>query len=648
MRSGWTGLAAIVALWTSMGAAQSTGPSEEAYAWPLDLPRVITSSFAEPRSGRFHAGIDLRTGGIGPTVRAIADGEVTRVRCSPSGYGKAVYLTLDDGHAVVYAHLDDYAPEIREYVRAAQHAAQSYTVDLTPEPGRFRVKRGDAVAFAGATGSGPPHLHFEPRTGAGDPISPRLLGMTWPDATKPTISKLLVAPAAPGATVDGDLLPKAYATERAADGRYAGPTVRASGRIYVGVDVIDPANEGASRLGIRILRVVVDGEEAFRVQKDRLTYDTTGDGSVAWHPFMQGQGRFLLGWRWPGNRAPAYAVVEQDGALDVAGSPMALQIEAVDFHDNTTMLAFTVEPDEAPPVAPEGPETDSGRGTLEVDCEGLWLTATVRFTAPESQTPILQVNGADVTSASFLRIDDRTFRSAYQPGKQAGLVRLAAAHPRIASGPTVVGTFAQGVGGTVSFGEASVRVPSGAPYGRALVGVAPGEAPQSNALTPLTDAWRVWPARLPLAAPIELSFPAPKETADAAKVHLYRRSGARWSRVDTRREGGRLLARTSALGTFAAFADTTAPTITNLEPADGPVTSRRPRIRASVSDGGSGLADIIAMANDRWLLMAHDPEAGHVTWEADEDLPSGEVTLLLRVTDNAGNVREVTRTLRTP
>ncbi|HEO69823.1 MAG TPA: M23 family metallopeptidase, partial [Candidatus Hydrogenedentes bacterium] len=104
--------------------------AEDAYCWPLDLPRLLTSSFAEYRAGRFHAGIDLRTSGIGRDVRAPADGYVSRLRCSPWGYGKAVYLQLDDGHTVVFGHLDAFAEPLAQYVRDAQHAAERYTVDL--------------------------------------------------------------------------------------------------------------------------------------------------------------------------------------------------------------------------------------------------------------------------------------------------------------------------------------------------------------------------------------------------------------------------------------------------------------------------------------------------------------------------------------
>ena len=93
------------------------GEPPSPYIWPLDLPQAITSSFGEYRGGRFHAGLDLRTGGIGKQVKAPAAGYVSRVRCSPWGYGKAVYLALDDGNTAVFGHLSAFAPELREYVR---------------------------------------------------------------------------------------------------------------------------------------------------------------------------------------------------------------------------------------------------------------------------------------------------------------------------------------------------------------------------------------------------------------------------------------------------------------------------------------------------------------------------------------------------
>ncbi|MBN2308918.1 MAG: M23 family metallopeptidase, partial [Candidatus Hydrogenedentes bacterium] len=129
-------------------AALALGAAEP-YDWPLDLPRALTSSFAEYRPGRFHAGIDLRTGPVGKAVHAPADGHVSRIRCSPWGYGKAVYVQLADGNTVVFGHLQGFSAPLEAYVRAHQHRLRSYTVDLYPEAGAFPVRRGEVIARSG-------------------------------------------------------------------------------------------------------------------------------------------------------------------------------------------------------------------------------------------------------------------------------------------------------------------------------------------------------------------------------------------------------------------------------------------------------------------------------------------------------------------
>ena len=99
-------LHALLILLSGAAAAAPSG-----YVWPLKLDPQLTSSFAEYRPGRFHAGIDLRTNGVGREVFAASDGYVSRVRCSPYGYGKAIYLQMNDGNSVVYAHLSSYYPD---------------------------------------------------------------------------------------------------------------------------------------------------------------------------------------------------------------------------------------------------------------------------------------------------------------------------------------------------------------------------------------------------------------------------------------------------------------------------------------------------------------------------------------------------------
>ena len=79
------------------------------YLWPTNKNKTITTLFGETRSRRFHAGIDVRTfGEIGGKIFAIESGYISRIKISSDGYGKAIYLKLNDVNTVLFAHLDKY------------------------------------------------------------------------------------------------------------------------------------------------------------------------------------------------------------------------------------------------------------------------------------------------------------------------------------------------------------------------------------------------------------------------------------------------------------------------------------------------------------------------------------------------------------
>ncbi|MCK5863308.1 MAG: M23 family metallopeptidase, partial [Candidatus Hydrogenedentes bacterium] len=274
--------------------------AEEVYRWPLDLPRDLSSSFGEYRPGRFHAGIDLRTGGVtGKPVYVAADGYVSRVRCSPWGYGKAVYVQFEDGNSAVYAHLEDYYDVLREYVRDNQHARRSYTVDLYPEPGRFPVYKGRQIAVSGSTGAGPPHLHYELRDSAGRPFNPKLAGAVWPDTVPPIFRSVLIAPEGNAGTVNGGFKPIILDVVRHKGGHYTTAPITASGRIGIAADVIDPGNDGI-KMGVHVLRLTHENKEVFQVRHDYISYNNISNGAVAYHPFFLNEGHYLLLWRWSG------------------------------------------------------------------------------------------------------------------------------------------------------------------------------------------------------------------------------------------------------------------------------------------------------------------------------------------------------------
>lgn len=141
------------------------------YLWPTDAGTIRTSDFAEFRATHFHAGIDVSTGGsTGYNVFAARDGWLHSAYFEPGGYGWLLVLRHADGYYTSYAHLDRYSDKVLKAFRTKLlKTGRSYG---TVEFGRdtVRVKKGEVIAYTGATGAGPPHLHFEVRDPDFNPV----------------------------------------------------------------------------------------------------------------------------------------------------------------------------------------------------------------------------------------------------------------------------------------------------------------------------------------------------------------------------------------------------------------------------------------------------------------------------------------------
>lgn len=162
--------------------------------WPIKEDIILTSGFMEDRNFRYHAGIDLRTWGRELQIYASEDGHVTRVNVSPWGYGKAVYIQGNSGKIYVYAHCSRFIPEIDALVRSTQIKKSRYRVDFQIEPEKIPIRKGQLIGYAGATGAGPPHLHFEIRDNHNRPLNPSNLGFSVFDNHQPIIASVSVFP----------------------------------------------------------------------------------------------------------------------------------------------------------------------------------------------------------------------------------------------------------------------------------------------------------------------------------------------------------------------------------------------------------------------------------------------------------------------
>jgi murein DD-endopeptidase MepM/ murein hydrolase activator NlpD len=129
---------------------------------------ALKDTFHETRgTSHFHEAIDILAP-KGTQVFAVADGKIAKLFNSKPG-GLTVYqFDASEKFAYYYAHLDSYAPKLKE---------------------GMRVKRGDLVGYVGTTGNADaqtPHLHFaifalgtEKQWWKGSPINPYpMLGAT--------------------------------------------------------------------------------------------------------------------------------------------------------------------------------------------------------------------------------------------------------------------------------------------------------------------------------------------------------------------------------------------------------------------------------------------------------------------------------------
>ncbi len=267
--------AAILMVFCLTGVGDS---QESTLRWPARTQKGVTSAFGDWRPGHVHAGIDVKTWGqVGVPILAVADGCIRQVRVSPFGYGKALYLQLNDGRTAVYGHLDRFTPEIDDLVIDRQLSELAYSVGLWFERDRFPISAGDVIAYSGTTASTAPHLHFELRDTENNPINPLTAGLAIEDTIPPVISYILIRPVGPESRLEGDVRVRRFGVRSAGGRAYrlrGRPEI--AGRAAFAVSAYDMMDGVWNRFGPYRLVLEVDGEERFETRYDRFSYDHSG------------------------------------------------------------------------------------------------------------------------------------------------------------------------------------------------------------------------------------------------------------------------------------------------------------------------------------------------------------------------------------
>ena len=252
---------------------QNTFPK---YGKPVDIPIYLSATFAELRPNHLHAGIDIKTQAVeGKKVYAVADGYVSRIGVSPYGYGNVLYITNYDGYTSVYGHLQRFNGEIAKCVKDYQYANKTFAAQIYPGKDKFRVKKGDLIAYSGNSGgSGGPHLHFEIRhTDSEKPVNPLFFGYQIEDNVKPLIQGFAIYPLK-GATLENAGKAK-YFSVTGQNGKYSlkdRTLVTANGEIAFGISTYDQVGTSTNKNGPYSYELYLDGDLHFKVEADSFSY----------------------------------------------------------------------------------------------------------------------------------------------------------------------------------------------------------------------------------------------------------------------------------------------------------------------------------------------------------------------------------------
>lgn len=366
------------------------------FSSPLHRPLGFSGVFSEIRRNHFHAGLDLRVGGVvGEAVYAAADGWVYRIHVMEGGGGKILAIAHPEGYITYYMHLNGYAGEIGRLVESMQRRAESYVIDTILPAGAMPVRRGQHVAYVGNTGgSAGPHLHFEIRDAEGVwTFNPLRFGLDYEDAIKPTIRGLRLYPASDGSTVGGQRQPMELTSD----------TVTVGGPVYLGVYATDASSGSTLRNGIYSLKVQIDGQLFFTYRLDSLR---SGEGNLVnalidYDYFCENREGYLLTRRLQGIRDNTTTwSASDDGLMRFApGTSHRVTVTAYDCKQNSASRTFTIRA-----VAPARPLPQTAS-----DSRGY-----TRYAARYNQPFHLQRDGFQVDMAEGSLFDDDTLRYALE------------------------------------------------------------------------------------------------------------------------------------------------------------------------------------------------------------------------------------------
>ena len=317
------------------------------YSWPTGKGKHLSSNFGEFRTTGYHLGIDVKTKGAeGLPIYAISDGHIERVVTNYSGFGRALYLKLDDGKTAVYAHLSKFEPDLEERLKEEQKKVDSYVTNFYLNPKEFRFSKNDIIAYSGNTGfSYGPHLHFELRDENGMIINPLTNGLDQPDRLAAIVEEVALTPLGKDSWVNGNQLPQNFPVFRDRKGEYHfADTINVFGKIGLSIKTHDKREGANNKYQPHQIEIFVNDEIYHSLKFEKLSYNwqSTANYINDYRNSRLNLGDFVKLYRNYGDPTVPVHSVETDGTMELNKGYHKIKLVVYDAKENARVVHGTL------------------------------------------------------------------------------------------------------------------------------------------------------------------------------------------------------------------------------------------------------------------------------------------------------------------
>ena len=336
----------LLFLLSCSGYAQTEYP-QDYFRNPLDIPLVLSGTFAELRSAHFHGGLDIKTQQKqGLKVYTAAQGYVSRIKISHFGYGKAIYITHPNGYTTVYGHLQKFSKRLEAYIKECQYDKESYEVEVFPNSEELIIEPNEVIAYSGNTGgSGGPHLHFEIRDNQERPMNPMLFGIDVKDTQAPFVLGVFAYPKDGKTIINGEneRVPLRLIPQK--NGDYEVEKITAYGNIGFGVTTYDKQDLAPNNNGVSNIQTFFNGNKSLEIDFKRFSFDETNhiNRLIDYEYFKTKKSRIQKLFIEQNNPLSLYKDAYDNGYVMIEDSTSSVyKIRIRDFNQNETWISIPI------------------------------------------------------------------------------------------------------------------------------------------------------------------------------------------------------------------------------------------------------------------------------------------------------------------